>query len=316
MKYPLIGAALSAMFAIKPAFAHAVLETGEAMAGTIYRGAIGITHGCKGSPTVSVDLTIPEGVIGVKPVAKPGWKIETHRGLYARQYPTPRGLLKEGVKEIVWSGGSLPDDFVDDFEFRGRIAATATGTLYFPVVQSCAEGEHRWVEIPQEGRDAADLDHPAPALIVLAANDPAIVSIGALKIEGAFARPTPGGATVAAGYVTIVNTGKEPDRLVSATSDISARTEIHSMTMSNGIMEMHELKDGLPIPAGATVALKPGGDHIMFVDIKHQVKPGEVIHATLIFAKAGKVVVAFKAAHSMGAMSPDGGMGGMGGMKM
>jgi copper(I)-binding protein len=147
--------------------------------------------------------------------------------------------------------------------------------------------------------------------IVAAADNAATVSIGALKIENAFARPTPGGATIAVGYLTIVNSGSSPDRLVSLTSDISAKTQIHEMKMDNGVMEMRELTDGLAIPAAATVALNPGGDHIMFVDLKHPVKPGDVIHATLIFEKAGTVDVPFKAAASMGAMAPSGGMGGM-----
>jgi periplasmic copper chaperone A len=152
---------------------------------------------------------------------------------------------------------------------------------------------------------------PLVSSTVVTAADAPSVSLGALKIENAFARPTPGGATVAVGYVTIVNGGSTPDRLVSATSDISAKTQIHEMKMDNGVMEMRELTDGLAIPAGATVALHPGGDHIMFVDLKHPVKPGDVIHTTLTFEKAGKVDVPFKAAAGMGAMSPGGGMGGM-----
>jgi periplasmic copper chaperone A len=143
------------------------------------------------------------------------------------------------------------------------------------------------------------------------AADTSKISIGALKIENAFTRPTPGGATVAVGYLTIVNTGSTPDRLVSATSDISAKTQIHEMKMDNGVMEMRELTNGLPIPAGATVRLKPGGNHIMFVDLKHPVKPNDMIHAVLTFEKAGKVDVPFKAAGSMGAMSPGSAMGGM-----
>lgn len=143
-----------------------------------------------------------------------------------------------------------------------------------------------------------------------------VVSVGPLKIEKAFTRPTPGGATVAVGYVTIVNSGSTPDRLVSAASDISAKTQIHEVKMANGVMEMRELTSGLPIPAGATVALQPGGDHLMFVDLKHPVKPGDVIHAVLTFEKAGKVDVPFKAAATIGATAPSGGMSGMSGMKM
>lgn len=151
---------------------------------------------------------------------------------------------------------------------------------------------------------------PVQATKMVPAVAPANVSVGALKIEDAFTRPTPGGAKVAVGYVTIVN-GGAADRLVSVTSGISASAEIHESKMENGVMEMRELTDGLPIPAGTTVALKPGGDHIMFVDLNKPVKPGDTINATLTFEKAGKVDVGFKAAASMGATSPGGDMGGM-----
>jgi periplasmic copper chaperone A len=169
------------------------------------------------------------------------------------------------------------------------------------------------MKIPWAGCAFAALLAAAPVSSAIAAKT---VSVGSLKLENAFTRPTPGGSTVAVGYVTIVNSGSTPDRLVSASSDISAKTQIHETEMDNGVMKMAELPDGLPIPAGKSVALKPGSYHIMFVDIKHPVKPGEVIHATLTFEKAGKVDVPFKAANSMGAMAPSGGMSGMGGMKM
>jgi periplasmic copper chaperone A len=145
----------------------------------------------------------------------------------------------------------------------------------------------------------------------LGAAHAADIRVGSLKIENAFTRPTPGGAAVAAGYLTIVNGGNTPDRLVSVTSDISAKAQIHEMKMDNGVMEMREVPDGLPIPAGASVMLKPGGYHIMFVDLKRPVKPGDVIHVVLTFEKAGKVDVPFPAAGEMGAMSPGSTMGGM-----
>jgi periplasmic copper chaperone A len=152
--------------------------------------------------------------------------------------------------------------------------------------------------------------------------DNSTVTAGDLTIKDAFTRPTLGAATVAVGYVTIVNNGKTDDRLVSASSDISDTTEIHESKMANGVMEMHEVKDGLAIPAGATVALQPGGYHIMFVGIKQAVKAGSEIHAVLNFEKAGKVDVTFPATSSPGAMAPDTGsmkgmdMNGMGNMKM
>jgi copper(I)-binding protein len=132
-----------------------------------------------------------------------------------------------------------------------------------------------------------------------------------LVIENAFTRPTPAGATVAVGYLTITNNGAAPDRLVSVDSDISKKVEIHESKMVNGVMEMHEMPNGLEIPAGGTVALTPGGDHIMFMDIKQPVKAGDIIHATLGFENTGKVEIGFKAAASIGAMAPGGDMGGM-----
>ncbi|MGP8232671.1 MAG: copper chaperone PCu(A)C [Methylovirgula sp.] len=156
------------------------------------------------------------------------------------------------------------------------------------------------------------LEMPFAAPIVLAAEQS--VTTGQLTIKDAFTRPTPGGATVAVGYLTIVNAGKTDDRLVAVTSDISASAQIHETKMENGVMEMKELPDGLAIPASATVTFKPGAYHIMFMDLKQAVKPGDAIHAVLEFAKAGKVAVTFIAANSMGAMAP-GGMK-MDGMKM
>ena len=163
----------------------------------------------------------------------------------------------------------------------------------------------------------------AAAPAALAQDAPNAVA-GNLVIENAFTRPTPAGATVGVGYMTITNNGSAPDRLVSVNSDISAKTEIHEMKMENGVMEMREMPNGLEIPAGATVSLKPGGDHIMFMDLKRPIKAGDIIHATLGFENAGKTEIGFRAAASLGAMAPDNGMGGMkmapgggmGGMKM
>jgi periplasmic copper chaperone A len=134
---------------------------------------------------------------------------------------------------------------------------------------------------------------------------------GPIKIENAFTRPTLGGASVAVGYMTLTNTGKTDDWLESVTSDISATSEIHETKMENGMMEMRESPKGLALPAGATIAFKPGAYHIMFVGIKHAVKPGDTIHATLTFEKAGKIAVDFPAADNSGAMAPSSDMNGM-----
>ena len=144
-------AACAILFA-SPAFAHPSLETREAPAGSTYKAVLRMPHGCDGSPTVKVRATIPEGLIGVKPMPKPGWTIETVRGAYAKSYPYFHGPLSEGVKEITWTGRLLDEHF-DEFVFSGYLARELpAGRLHIPVVQECEKGGHRWVEIARAGR--------------------------------------------------------------------------------------------------------------------------------------------------------------------
>jgi copper(I)-binding protein len=122
---------------------------------------------------------------------------------------------------------------------------------------------------------------------------PAPIKAGALQIEAPWLRATPGGAKVGAGYLRITNTGSEADRLTGASMPLSARGEVHEMTMQNGVMHMGPLAQGLAIPPGKTVELKPGGFHLMFLDLKGALQQGEKVDVTLTFEKAGSVTVPF-----------------------
>lgn len=133
---------------------------------------------------------------------------------------------------------------------------------------------------------------------------------GNLEIVHPWSRATPGGAKVAAGYVLIKNDGAQPDRLVSATGEIAGRTEIHEMAVdASGVMTMRPLADGIEIPAGGEAELKPGGFHIMFLDLKRGVKEGERFKGTLTFETAGAVEVEF-AVEALGGTSEHDGHGG------
>jgi copper(I)-binding protein len=116
---------------------------------------------------------------------------------------------------------------------------------------------------------------------------------GAIEVEHPWSRATPGGAKVAAGYVTLKNSGEAPDRLVSATAEIARTTEIHVMKMVDGVMQMRPVPDGVVVPAGGEVALKPGSYHLMFMDLKRPLKEGETFAGTLNFETAGSVDVTF-----------------------
>ncbi|MFC5421217.1 copper chaperone PCu(A)C [Bosea eneae] len=126
---------------------------------------------------------------------------------------------------------------------------------------------------------------------------------GPLKIEQPWTRATPAGAKVAGGYVAVTNTGAAPDRLIGGSSEIAGKVEIHEMAMNNGVMTMRGLPDGLELKPGAKLELKPGGYHIMFMDLKRQLKEGEKVKGTLTFEKAGAVPVEFSV-QSVGARAP------------
>lgn len=117
--------------------------------------------------------------------------------------------------------------------------------------------------------------------------------VGNIQIEQPWSRATPGGARVGGGFVTLKNTGTTPDRLVAVETTIADRAEIHEMKMDNGIMRMRRLADGLPLPAGKTMMLKPGSYHLMFIGLKDGIKKGQPFKATLIFEQAGRIELTF-----------------------
>lgn len=131
------------------------------------------------------------------------------------------------------------------------------------------------------------------------------VKIGDLVLDHPWARATPTGAKVGAGYVTITNKGNAADRLVYASSPVAGKIEVHEMTTQNNVMKMRELPGGLPIEAGKTVSLAPGGYHLMLMGLKAPLKNGDKVPVTFNFEKAGKVDVTLDVG-SVGATQPSG----------
>jgi copper(I)-binding protein len=154
--------------------------------------------------------------------------------------------------------------------------------------------------------------------LALSAAAPALAEefkAGDITIDKAWSRATPKGADAGVGYLVIHNNGATPDKLTGSSADF-ASVEIHEMKNDNGVMTMRELKDGLDIPAHGTVRLAPGGYHMMFTHLTHPLNKGDTVKATLNFAHAGPVEVAFPVA-AVGASGPGAAKGGdMSGMKM
>jgi uncharacterized protein YcnI len=161
--------AFGAVAAASCAFAHITLERQEAHVGASYKAVMLVPHGCGGSSTTAIRVRIPEGMIGVKPMPKPGWKLDTVSGKYPRAYSVNGVKASEGVTEVRWSGGMLPAAFYDEFVFIGSIADELEPgrMIYFPVVQECEKGIHRWIEVPVAGHSHDETREPAPELKLL-----------------------------------------------------------------------------------------------------------------------------------------------------
>lgn len=123
------------------------------------------------------------------------------------------------------------------------------------------------------------------------AEETAPVTVGNIEISGAWARAMLPGQPAGGGFLTIVNKGDEADRLVGASSPSAGKVEVHDMKVVNDVMTMRPVEGGLEIPAGAAVALKPGGLHLMFMKVSEPFKDGGAVPLSLEFEKAGKVDV-------------------------
>lgn len=309
---PRIAAVASALIALcvaTDATAHISIDNAETKGGS-FKAVFNVPHGCEKSPTTAVRITIPEGVIGIKPVPKPGWKLETTSAPYAKTYDYFHGMkVSEGVNTVTWSGGNLPNEYLDEFKIGLFVTkdVAAGSTLYFPVEQTCEKGSLSWSQVPEPGQSAHDLERPAPALRV-AAKEAADAAPGAngVSIATPWLRATPGGATVGAGYLKITNGGAAPDKLLAASFAIAGRTEIHEMKLEDGVMKMRALPDGIDIAAGQTLELAPSGAHLMLLDLKNPIVAGAPVKGELTFEKAGKIAVRFAVA-AVGASAPPAG---------
>lgn len=113
---------------------------------------------------------------------------------------------------------------------------------------------------------------------------------GDIAISGGFTRAMLPSQPVGGGYLTIRNAGAA-DRLLGVATPLAQKGELHEMSMKGEVMSMRPLPDGVDLPANGTVALKPGGLHMMFTGVTTPFKAGDTVPVTLSFAKAGKVEV-------------------------
>lgn len=252
---PLIAAAA-------PAFAHITLPPGGAAAGSDYEAAFRVGHACKDTPaTTAVTVRLPDGFTLVEAQPRAGWK------------------LASSAREVRWTAdaaSALPDKERAEFIVRGKLTAQP-GTLWFPVRQDCGAQSADWAQLP--GADAgAKLPFPAARLDVLPPGTAAV------DVKNAWARPSVPGQSGTGAFMQL--TAPQGLRLVGAATPLAGVAEVHEMQMDGGTMRMRELKDGLPLPARQAVELKPGGYHLMLMDLKQPLAKGTQLPLTLRFVDA------------------------------
>ncbi|EHS51925.1 protein of unknown function DUF461 [Rhizobium sp. PDO1-076] len=320
--------ALVALVSTGAAFAHASFANAPVAVGSYVAATLQVPHGCDGKATNEVQIKLPEGFISAKPQPKAGWEIEVISGDYQNSYDNHGKAVTSGPVEIRFKNGNLPDEFYDTFTIYGKVAAADPETgLAFPTIQVCgADATVAWTDIAAAGQDPHDLKSPAPVLKIAAAagadehaghGAPAtgahaghdahaghgdhaaavnpggfdVVTLGDLELSGGFTKAMLPGQPVGGGFITITNKGAEDDVLIAATSPNAGEVQLHEMAMVNDVMKMRQLPDGITIPAGQSVELKPGGLHLMFFKISEPFRDGATVPVTLTFQKAGNVDV-------------------------
>jgi periplasmic copper chaperone A len=159
----LTAAATAALVAIGTATAHVSTDPATAPAGQTSVIGFVVGHVCEGSPTTAVSIRIPAGVTSAKPRPKAGWSIAIRKGRLPQPVKDFAGnTVPRGVLEVTWRGGRLLDDHYDAFELRLGMPNTPGKTLWFPTVQRCVKGVHRWITIPRSGQP--EPEEPAPGL--------------------------------------------------------------------------------------------------------------------------------------------------------
>ncbi len=183
--------AVAGVMSAPVAMAHAGLETKTAPAGAFYKAVVKIPHGCNGSATTAVYVTIPTGIVSVKPMPKPGWTLSSARAAYPQPLEGYKGRpVTDGVVEIVWSGGRLLDEHYDEFVFQALVSTSIPAGTVLPVAvrQVCEVGEVAWREVAPPlapGESPAKLAFPAPLLLVTPGTPSAPTAAASAPASGA-----------------------------------------------------------------------------------------------------------------------------------
>ncbi len=185
-------ATAAAVLVAAPAAAHVTGTVSSAAAGAFTVMTFSVPHGCESSPTTRIEIQVPETVLSVTPTRNPLYEVEAVITALDEPVTDAHGNeVTERTSSIVYTADTpLPEGQRDTFELSFQVPDAVGEVLAFPTVQTCEEGETGWVEVPAAGQDAEELEHPAPAFEILAA-DPDADSRGDAGADEASAAAEP-----------------------------------------------------------------------------------------------------------------------------
>jgi copper(I)-binding protein len=280
--------AACAMLAIASttAFAHVTLPRGGATVGSDYNAAFRVGHACEGAKaTTGLAVRLPKGFVLSDAQARKGWKLDVQKNA--------------GEGEVRWTAESpqtaLPASERAEFVLRGKLPATP-GPLWFKVLQTCDVGSIDWAEVPASGNSTAGLKAPAARLDVVAQG------VATVDVRDGWVRQSVPGQSGTGAFMKL--TAPTGAKLVGISTPAAGVAEVHEMKMEGDTMKMRELPGGLDLPAGQTVELKPGGYHVMMMDLKQALTKGGTVPMTLRFEDAKGLKTSLEVKLPVGA--PDG----------
>jgi len=247
------------------AMAHVTLPPGGATVGSDYTAAFRVGHACPDAKaTRGIAVRLPQGFVLADAQARPGWKLDVQRA----------------SGEVRWTADSpasaLPGAEHGEFVLKGKLPAKP-GVLWFKVLQTCDVGQADWAQVPAAGDSTAGLENPAARLQVVAAG------VATVDLRDGWVRQSVPGQSGTGAFMKL--TAPSDARLVGVSTPAAGVAEVHEMKMDGDTMRMRAMP-ALDLPAGKTVALTPGGFHVMMMDLKQPLAKGATVPMTLRFEDA------------------------------
>lgn len=155
------------------AAAHVTVKSDTTAAGAHALLTVGFSHGCDGSSTEQLTISLPEPLVDAKPEVVPGWTVEKVTETLDEPLTLDNGTsVTERIGSIVYTAETpVEDGYLQQFDISVQLPDREGETLAFPVLQSCVEGETDWAEIPEEGQDPHSLESPAPTITLTGAEE-------------------------------------------------------------------------------------------------------------------------------------------------